>query len=287
MSAAGYAAPRSLDEAVGLLTNNPGSRVLAGGQRLLLEPARHRAADVLLVDLGRIPELAGIEHGSDGSVKIGAMTTLSAVAMDANLRSNFPALAEAARSMGDVQTRNRATMGGSVLSGDPESVLPAAVMAFGATLHLTSMGGTRTLSLAEMPTSLTARVLKPGEVITAVSLPATEKRTGSGSAIFQNPATLHAVCAVIAAVTLERNGAVATCRIALAGASDAPQRLQSVEAALSGQKPTSDNIAAACARSADGLTFRSDVSASADYRAHLTRVLVKRAVTRALERAAQ
>ena len=287
MSAAGYAAPRSLDEAVGLLANNPSARVLAGGQRLLIEPARSAFRDALLVDLGRIRELSGIEPGADGSLKVGAMTTLGALAMDATARSSYPALCEAARSMGDVQTRNSATVGGSVLSGDPEAVLPAAVMAFDATLHLAALGGTRTVSLADVPTSLGTGLLAAGEVITAVTLPAAPKQSGSGSAIFLNPATLHALCGVVAVVTLDGTGGVAACRIALAGATDEPRRLQGAEAALTGQRPSPDSLAAASARSADGITFRSDVSASADYRAHLTRVLVKRALTRALERAAR
>src|SRR5262249_51955981 len=110
MTADGYVAPRSVDEAVALLAKNPQARLLAGGHNLLVEPGRRTLAGSLLVDLGRIPALAGIDRQSDGTVKIGAMTTLSQLAADKAIRAAWPALADAVGSLGDAQLRNRATV---------------------------------------------------------------------------------------------------------------------------------------------------------------------------------
>src|SRR3954464_8923126 len=134
-SSAGYAAPTSLDDALWLLANNPDARVLARGHGLLVEPARRQIASALLVDLRKVPGLTGIQRDASGGVKIGAMTTLSAIAADAGLRKTYPAFALAADTTGDPQMRNRATLGGSLASSDPEADLPALALALDATLE--------------------------------------------------------------------------------------------------------------------------------------------------------
>jgi carbon-monoxide dehydrogenase medium subunit len=278
MTADGYIAPASVDEAVALLAKNPKARLLAGGHNLLVEPGRRTIAGSLLVDLGRIKGLAGVDRQADGSLKIGSMTTLSQLAESDAVRSAYPALVDAVLATGDAQFRNRATVGGSLAVPDPEAPLPALMLALNALYHVTGPAGARTGAPG-----------KPiqAEVITAVTLSAPEPRSGLGYAAFRNPATLHAACAVAASVALGSDGTVAGCRVAVTGAASVPQRLAGVEQALAGKKPEASVLSAAAGAAGAGLTFRGDLFASSEYRAHLTRVLTGRALKQAIERAAR
>jgi carbon-monoxide dehydrogenase medium subunit len=278
----GYAAPRSVEDAVALLTKNPEARVLAGGHGLLVEPGRRGIAGKLLVDLGRIQGLDGIEREKDGAVKIGAMATLAAIAASDAVKAASPMLADAAASIGDIQMRNRATLGGTLASSDPEAVLPAIALALEAVVHVSGPTGTRSAAAPEGPPR---KPLGAGEVITAITFPAAAKRSGAAYEAFTNPATLSALCGVAAAVTLGADGTVSSCRLALTGATDRPERLPAVEQLLSGKRPDATTLSAAAARAGEGLAFRGDVMASAEYRAHLARVLTERAVRKALDRA--
>ncbi len=142
-SSTGYAAPTSLDEAVRLLGSNADAVVLAGGHGLLVEPGRSRFATSLFVDLRKVPGLTGIQRDASGGVKIGAMTTLAAIAGDAGLRKSHPVLASAADATGDAQLRNRATVGGSLASTDPEADFPALALALDATIEIAGTKGAR------------------------------------------------------------------------------------------------------------------------------------------------
>jgi carbon-monoxide dehydrogenase medium subunit len=283
MSSAGYAAPGSIDEVVSLLAKNPDSRILAGGHGLLVEPGRSRVAKSLLVDLRKVPGLAGIERDGSGGVKIGAMTTLAAIAADAGIRKTYPALALAAEMTGDPQLRNRATIGGSIASNDVEADLPALALALDATIHVTGAKGARTVRADEFFGG--AKPLAAGEVITAVVVPAPAARTGTAYEAQRNPSTLAPLCGVAATVTLGADGAVTVSRVALAGAAERPMRLAGAEKALANKKGGDATAAAAGAAAGDGTAMRGDLFASADYRKHLTRVLTERAIKQAFDRA--
>jgi carbon-monoxide dehydrogenase medium subunit len=281
-SSAGYAAPTTLDDAVRLLANTPGSRVLAGGHSVLVEPGRSRFANALFVDLRKVPGLTGIQRDASGGVTIGAMTTLAAIAADAGLRKSFPTLAAAADATGDPQLRNRATIGGSLASSDPEADFPALALALGVTIQIAGAKGTRKASADEL---YGAAPLRSGEVITAVVLPAPAVRTGTAYEIVRNPATLGPICGVVASVTLGADAAVTASRVAVTGAAERPARLAGAEKALAGKKAGDTTAAAAGAAAAAEAAARGDLFASADYRRHLTRVLTERAIKRAFERA--
>jgi carbon-monoxide dehydrogenase medium subunit len=211
------------------------------------------------------------------------MTTLASLAGSDAVKIACPALAEAAGSIGDRQMRNRATLGGTLASTDPEAVLPALAMALQAVVHVTGPTGSRSVAADEAPPR---RGLGPGEVITEVTIPAAAKKSGVAYEAFQNPATLSAACGVAASVTLGGDGTISACRVALTGATARPERLSGVEQLLTGKKPEAGTVSAAAARAADGLTLVGDVIASAEYRAHLARVLAARAITQAARRAA-
>ena len=123
MSQSAYAAPAKLDEIVGLLAGNPGAHLLAGGQNLLLEPHRSQITGSLLVDLRNVPGLAAIQASAGGGVRIGAMTTIGAIADNAAIRDVSPVLAETAAIVGDAQVRNRATLGGALAAVEPVAAI--------------------------------------------------------------------------------------------------------------------------------------------------------------------
>jgi carbon-monoxide dehydrogenase medium subunit len=278
-----YSSPSRLDEAVLLLANTPGARILAGGSQLLVEPARSQLRAPLLVDLRRIDGLAAIERQTDGRLKIGAMTTLAVVASHEAVRTEYPGLVDAAQAVGDPQVRNRATLGGSLMIDDAAADLPAVMLALDAEVQIAGPRGPRTQAIDDLRRGA---ALGAGDVLTAVILPALPRRTGTAYEKMRNPATFYAVCGVAARVTLDGQGVVSACRVAVTGVGPSATRLGAVESALTGHS-ASGTLEAAANRAADGLAARSDRFASADYRRHLARVLTQRALTRAVERAGQ
>lgn len=274
-----YAAPRSLDEAVTLLTKNQGARVLAGGHTLLLEPSRSQVRDALLVDLRLVPGLAGISD-ADGGLRIGAMTTLSDIAADSRVRNSYGVLADVAAHTGDVQAQNRATLGGNLAGIDADNEFPAILVLLAATIEITGRKA-RTVDADDFLSGKAA--LAGGEIITAINLPARLPRTGISYIAHRNPATRTPICGVGVGVALGEDKTVTSSRVVLVGAADRPTRLSNVEKQLS--KASVADARRAAAGAGDGATMRTDLFASADYRKHLTGVLTERALNQALERA--
>jgi carbon-monoxide dehydrogenase medium subunit len=279
MTSAGYAAPLSLSEAVALLSANPSARVLAGGSGLLVGPSRAQITSAMLVDLRKIPGLASIES-SKGGLKIGAMTTLRTLAANETVRKGFPSLVEAVVLTGDAQTRNRATVGGSLAgstSGDTD--LAALLIALGASVDVTGPAGARSVPVEELVASSRGR----DEVITAITIPAMAARSAVAYETQRHPATLTPLVGVAVSVTLGGNGSIGAARIGLVGATAKAVRLSSVEQALAGQAPTEAAVKGVAAAAGEGLPVRGDLFGSATYRSHLVRVLTARAVSRAVK----
>ena len=283
MSAFGYVSPQTLEEAVATLASHPEGRLVAGGQSLLLPAKRASIAGSLLVDLGKIAGLRGIERKPDGAVRIGATTTIAAVASSEPIREDFPALAEAAELIGDAQVRNRATLGGSVAGVDPEADLPAVMLALDATFHLIGPRGWRTVAAGTFYVGPGQTAAARDEVVAAVVIPQLPKNSGTAYVKFKHPARLYAVCGVAAALTVA-NGRVAAVRVAVTGATEYPSRLAGAERTLV-NGPASKEAAQAAAAVPIQLDFRGDFFASAEYRRHLTQVLTGRALKLALTRA--
>jgi carbon-monoxide dehydrogenase medium subunit len=274
-----YTAPRSLDEAVTLLATNQGARVLAGGHTLLLEPSRSQMRDALLVDLRLVPGLAGISD-ADGGLRIGAMTTLSDIAADSRVRNSYGVLADVAAHTGDVQSRNRATLGGNLAGTEADNEFPAILVLLAATIDIAGKKA-RTVDADDFLAGKAA--LAAGEIITAVTLPARLPRTGISYMAHRNPATRTPICGVGVGVALGEDKTVTSSRVVLVGAADRPTRLANVEKQLT--KASVADVRGAAKVAGDGATMRSDLFAAADYRKHLTGVLTERALNQALERA--
>jgi aerobic carbon-monoxide dehydrogenase medium subunit len=281
-----YATPRTLEEIVGLLASNPGSHLLAGGQSLLVEPRRSQIAGSLLVDLRKVAGLSGIQSSEEGGLRLGAMTTIAAIAASPLIRDACAVLADAADLVGDAQVRNRATIGGALAEADPGSDLAPVLLVLGAVVDITGPRGSRSVEAAEFFTGAGRTALSALEIITGITIPAAAPSTGAAYEKIKDPATLYALCGIAASVTTSTRAVVAQCRVAATGSTVYPMRLPAVERALTGAVPGQGALSAAAARAAEHGVFRGTYYASSEYRAHLTQVLTARALKRALERSA-
>lgn len=279
MTAFTYTAPESLDEAVALLSEHSEARALAGGLSLLL-PINQSKLPAALVDLRKVRELSGVQTRADGSLWIGATTTLTTLSDSADL-APYSALVEAIRLVGDPQVRNRATLGGTLADNHPSSDLAAAVLALGAQIEVAGARGARTIASDAWITGPGQTALGVGELITGITLAAPQKGAGSAYEKFRHPATRYPVAGVAVSVALGGAGAVQSVQIAVTGATSYPVRLRAAE----GQAAGGITLTEADVTLDANLSFQSDRFASAAYRAHLTKVLAVRALRRALERA--
>jgi carbon-monoxide dehydrogenase medium subunit len=271
-----YAAPESLDEAVELLKEHVGSQILAGGHSLLNAMRLQLTAPSMLVDIRKIQTLHGIKYRSDGGLRIGAMTTFLEIASNKDIQKNCTALAEAAQSMPDAQTRNWSTLGGNLVQGDPGADLPAAVLAFEATLNIFSMAGIRTIQADEFIAGRST--LTRGEIITSIDIPAISEGCSSAYEKFKNRDG-YAVCGVAINVLQANDGTLSKCCLAVTGVTRHAMRLPGFEAALCGQQLPLEIVAASDLIGAEE-RFISDGAASDEYRIYLIKVLTERAFAR-------
>jgi carbon-monoxide dehydrogenase medium subunit len=277
----------SVEEAVALLERyQEDAKLLAGGHSLLPIMKLRFAEPKHLIDIRRIPRLAGIQ-AADGGVAIGAVTTHGAVASSALIRSRLPILAEAAGQIGDPLVRNMGTIGGSVAHADPGADFPAVLLALEATLVATGPGGTRTIAAQDFFKGLLTTALEPNEVLTEIRIraPQGKRRVGAAYEKYPHPASRYAVVGVAALLDLSGSGAIDAARIAITGLGTRPARLAAVERALVGKAPTDAVLADAARRAGEGIELRADVRESEEYRKQLAAVYTRRALTRAAERA--
>ena len=280
-----YVAAPSLSQALNVLRRAPGeTKILAGGHSLL-PMLKLGLVDVkLLLDIGRIRELAYIRR-DDGQVRIGPLTTHAAIERSAELRQALPLLAEAAELIGDRQVRNRGTIGGSLAHADPAADLPAVVLALEAELRLSGGHGDRTIGTNDFFVDLLTTALTPDEIMTEIRIPALPPGTGTSYQKFAHPASRFAVCGVAAVVTLGEGDRVERVRVGVTGVGPKAYRATAVETALVGQTATSEALAEAAQHAADGTDALSDLVASTEYREHLARVFTQRALAQAVARA--
>lgn len=261
-----YFRPKTLAEAARLLRKHKESRPLAGGHSLLPAMKIRLASAKALIDLGAIKGLSGIK-AKGKAVEIGAMTTHAEIAASPIVRKSCPILAEAASQIGDIQVRNRGTIGGSIAHADPAADFPTVLLALGATIQAKGPKGARKIPADKFFVDLFTTALKPGEIVTSVVVPAYGKGTGGAYFKHPHPASRYAVVGVAAIVEV-KNGKTVRSSLAVGGASHTPVRAESPE-----------KIAAAIP---DPL---SDHYASGEFRVHLATVLAKRALAAAVERA--
>ena len=280
-----YAAPKTVDEALKLLAQHgDDAKVLAGGHSLLPMMKLRLATPKFVVDIGRIGGLRGIREAGE-HVEIGALTTHNEVETSDLLKRVCPLLPETAGEIGDVQVRNRGTIGGSLSHFDPAADYPAAILALEAEITAQGRSGERVIAAADFLTDTFQTALQAGELLTKVRVPRFGSNTGAAYAKVHHPASGYAVVGVAVTLTLDGRRTIHRVRVGITGLGPKAFRATAVERELEGKHPELAVIKAAAQRAAEGIHPLSDIYASAEYRAQLARVHCRRALEKALARA--
>jgi carbon-monoxide dehydrogenase medium subunit len=281
-AAFGYTRADSIQDALGALSGDDGAKVIAGGQSLLPLLKLRLASAETLVDIGRLSELRGIERLDDGRLSIGALTTYAELLDSPAV--HYGVLRDALPTIGDVQVRNRGTVGGAVAHADPASDLPAALLALDAEIVLQSAGGTRTIKADGFFEGPFTTAMRHDELLTRVILPGPRDDAGSAYASLEQPASGYAMVGVAAVVFVGAGNVIEWAGIGVTGVGDHPYRASDVEAALAGTNGSDDDIAAAAAKVVGSQTVNADIHASAEYRSAMAVVFTRRAIQAALAR---
>ncbi len=277
-----YVAARSVEEAIELLNKHgEDAKLLAGGHSLIPAMKLRLATPRTLIDLGQVPDLRGVKVDGETLV-IGALTVHADIASSESVHRHLPGLAEAAEVIGDLQVRNRGTIGGSIAHADPAADFPVILTALNASFVLTSSSGKRTVAVDDFFIDFFTTALSPNEVLTEIRVPLPPSGAGTAYAKLGHPASGYVV--VSAGVLLIRDpaGRCASARVAIGGLGSGPFRAAATEAALQGQPLTPKVIAAAAAKAADGADPDDDLYASADYKRHMATVYARRAIEKAI-----
>jgi carbon-monoxide dehydrogenase medium subunit len=279
-----YLTPATLDEALALLTQHSDeAKILAGGHSLIPAMKLRLATPQILIDIGRIKDLAYIREEGD-EVRIGAMTTHYQIESNDRLRELCPLLTECAASIGDVQVRNRGTIGGSLAHADPAADWPAAIIALRADMVAASTKGDRVIKADDFFVDMLTTALAPGEILREIRIPAGGGRSGQSYLKVAQPASGFAVVGVAVALTRDAGGACQSAGVGITGVASVAYRAAAVEQALVGSPLDEQGITRAAAAATDGVSINGDLYASEAYRAHLAQVYTRRAIQTAASR---
>ncbi|MFQ5528179.1 MAG: FAD binding domain-containing protein [Thermoanaerobaculia bacterium] len=277
-----YHRAASADEALELLGANPGAKFLAGGHSLIPMMKLRLAQPGVLIDIGRLDELRGVAGNGD-SLRLGSLTTHAEIAASAAVRDGCPFLAEAASQIADPQVRNRGTIGGNIAHADPASDLPAVLVACGATVHLRSRNGARSVAAVDFFIDLLTSAIADNEILTEIEVPKLGAGTGSAYLKAEHPASGYAVCGAAAVVSM-KDSSCSAAALAFNGVTAKPNLASTVTGTLVGTDAGDQTIDSAMA----GLSVSepmSDAYASGEYRAALATAYGKRALKAARDRA--
>ncbi|MGZ8532402.1 MAG: FAD binding domain-containing protein [Candidatus Binatia bacterium] len=276
--------PATLQEASRLLKDNgPGGRFLAGGTDLVIAMKEKGLLPKYIVDLKRVPGLAGIRENSDGSITLGALTTLYTIETSALIKRKYPFLAQSAAEVGSIQIRNRVTIGGNMANASPSADTSPALIALNATGKIASASGERTIKMDEFFKGPGQSVMNADEILTEVTIPKTAANL-VGEYIKFSPREMMDLAYVGVAVAYNLGASDRKCtgvRIVLGAVAPTPIRAKRAEAALEGQI-----LSAALAENAGQIAAEeakpiSDVRSSADYRRAMVGTMTKRALLNA------
>jgi carbon-monoxide dehydrogenase medium subunit len=274
-----------VEEALQLLAQHgEDAKLLAGGHSLIPAMKLRLASPRTLIDLGTVPDLSGVRV--DGNVlAIGALTVHSDVAASDLVRKHLPGLAEAASMIGDVQVRNRGTIGGSVAHADPGADFPVMLTALDAAFVLQSSSGKRTVGVDDFFVDFFATAMTANEVLTEIRIPLPAAGSGTAYAKLGHPASGYVVVSAGALIQRRQSGSCVSARVAIGGLGSGPIRAVATEMELQGKPLTSQIIAAAAAKAAEETDPDGDTYASAEYKRHVATVYARQAIASAVERA--
>jgi carbon-monoxide dehydrogenase medium subunit len=279
-----YIAAKALDEAISLLAQHKDdAKILAGGHSLLPAMKLRLMQPKVLIDLGRIRDLSYIKE-EGGQIRIGAMTTHFQVEISDLLRRSCPLLPETASHLGDMQVRNKGTIGGSLAHSDPAADWPAAILALDAEIVATSAKGDRVIKATDFFVEMLTTSLQPGEILREIRIPASKGKLAQAYVKVRHPASGFAVVGVAVNLSID-GGKCQSAGIGITGVSPKAYRASKVESTLKGNTLDAKTLSAACAHAAAGVDVNSDLYASAEYRKQLATVYTRRAIEMAASRA--
>ena len=275
-----YVAPSTLDEALGAV--GEGSKVMAGGMSLIPLMKTRLFSPPVVVDIGRIPGLDTVSDEGD-YINLPALVRHATTASDPLIAAHAPALAKAASLTGDVQVRNRGTTCGTLAHSDVAADQPAAVIALGGTMIARSASGTREIQASEFCIDALTSALEPDEILVEIRLP----KTGPGEASAYDKLGRrggHSDYAVAgaAAWVKKSNGTVEDARVGLTGVGTKPSLARGVAHALIGTDGSDEAVKAAAEHALEDVTVLEDLYGSVEYKSHLAKVFVARAMKQAL-----
>ncbi|HXT63640.1 MAG TPA: xanthine dehydrogenase family protein subunit M [Pyrinomonadaceae bacterium] len=279
-----YKRANSIDEALNLLAQNEDAKILAGGHSLIPAMKLRLAMPSMLVDIARIKDLSYIREDA-GQIRIGAMTTHYQIEASDLLKKICPLLPECASHIGDLQVRNKGTIGGSIAHSDPAGDWPAAMLALNADLVAVSKNGERTIKADDFFVDLLTTALEPGEILREIRIHKSPGSTGHAYVKMPHPASGFAVVGVAASLSFNGGGQCNSAGIGITGVSSKAYRASGVESSLTGANLNEDMIGTASARATEGVDVNGDVFASEEYRRHLAAVYTRRAIAAAVGRA--
>lgn len=278
MAAFSYRQAASVDDAIAALASGE-AKIIAGGMSLLPLMKLRLASPSALVDIGRLEELKGIRPTADGGLEIGALATYA----DILASTTLPIAIECISHIGDIQVRNRGTVGGSISHADPASDLPALGLALDYSAVLRSSRGERTVPLDGFFEGAFQTGIAPDELLVKLVRGPLPAGVGGSYQKMEHPASGYSIVGVAAVVALS-GGSVTHARVALTGVGEVAYRAKAVEAALLGSDGSPAAVAAAAAHATDGQTVNGDIHANRDYRARMAEVYTRRAIDAALGR---
>lgn len=281
-----YHAPTSLEQALDLMSRRAGeAKILAGGQSLVPAMNFRIVQPGLLIDLNRIGELSYIRD--EGNViRVGAMARERHLEFDASIEKRIPLLHEAAPFIAHPQIRNRGTIGGSIVHADPAAELPVLMLALGARLKAKNVSAERWIEAKDFFVGMFTTALEPDEILVEVELPFMPPRTGWSFMEVAPRAGDYALMGVAALVTLDEAGKCQQAKLVYLNAGEGPVEAKEAENLLQGESLTDTLISDAAALvSEKEINPFGNVHASAEFQRHLAKVLTKRTLQQAIQRA--
>jgi carbon-monoxide dehydrogenase medium subunit len=279
-----YYTPATLAEAISMLQQHGDSaKILAGGQSLIPAMRFRLSTPDVLIDINRV---AGLEYitESNGHLAVGALTREAALDKSELVRQKYQLLADTTKVIADPLVRNMATLGGNLAHADPANDHPATILCYNANIVAVGPKGERVIPIDDFFTGLFENSLAKDEILKEVQIPTPPAHSGGAYIKIERKVGDYAVAAVAVQLTLE-DETVKSIRIGLTNVSSVPMRAKNAEAALLGKAATEENIAAAAAAAAAECDPSADLRGPIDYKRDLVRVVTKRAVRKALERA--
>lgn len=275
-----YMAPSSLDDAFAALSDD--AKIMSGGMSLIPLMKLRLFSPGLVVDIGRIPGLDSIEDTGD-HIEVGALVRHADTATNGLVAAHAAALAKAASLTGDVQVRNRGTTCGALAHADVAADQPAGALACGAVMVASSASGTREIAAGDFFVDSLTSALEPNEILTKIRLPKTGPGEGSAyDKLGRRGGQSDYAVAGAAAWVKKSNGSIEAARVAVTGVGTRPQLADAVAEALVGTDGSDAAVQAAAEKAVDGITVLEDLYGSEEYKTHLAKVYVARAVKQAL-----